>query len=563
MTSAPSDTSEAVELAPRIWWVGSMLAHDRFQTHVYLIEQGDQSVLIDPGSALNVDEVIRKIDSVVGLHNVRWIVCSQPDIDIVAALPYLVDHGLHPEVAIVTHWRDEASIVHSGTPLGFWRIEDHHWRLELEDRTLLFRLTPYLHFVGAFCTFDEESGTLFSSDLFGGFGEDQSLYVASLEDFDSIRTFHEYYMPSREIVTHAIHQVRDLPIQRIAPQHGHVIPQELVAPIMGALESLECGIVLIARNDPGLAFLLAANRTIHDVIDTMVREQNFSIVAAYLADLASETLSAEYFELWAGTADRWFQFDQGDSYAGHLADPPDDVASVFNGEASNTGTRLVLALKSPMSRQINGAMVWGFRERRTLSEATMTVLSQIISLVEVGLEREILRRSMDIERAAWHMQAIHDALTGLYNRVSLDDSFYRLASFDERNPTPQIAALMIDIDFFKKVNDTFGHAVGDVVIQRVAKSITQSVRPSDLVFRYGGEEFLVLLSNVDPTSAIRAAERIRERVGNSGVEVPTVSVSVGVTLRHPGEQHGALIARADRALFLAKSNGRDRVEIAL
>lgn len=563
MTDVPIDTFEAVELAPRIWWVGSMLPHDRFQSHVYLVEQGDKSVLIDPGSALNADEVMRKIDSVVGLHNVRWIVCSQPDVDIVAALPQLVERGLHPEVAIVTHWRNEASIVHSGTPLGYWRIEENHWRLELEDRTLLFLLTPYLHFAGAFCTFDQESGTLFSSDLFGGFGEDQSLYVASVDDFDSIRAFHEHYMPSREILTHAIHQVRELPIQRIAPQHGHVIPQELVAPIMEVLENLECGIFLLARNDPGLTFLLAANRTIHDVINTMVREQNFSIVATYLAGLASETLSAEYFELWAGTEARWFQFDQSDSYAGHLAEPPDDVASVFRGEASNNGTRLVLALKSPVSSQIDGAMVWGFRERRVLSEATMTVLSQIISLVEVGLEREILRRSMDLERTEWHMQAIHDSLTGLYNRVSLDDSFHRLASFDDRNLTSQMAALMIDIDFFKRVNDTFGHAAGDVVLQRVAKSITQSVRPSDLAFRYGGEEFLVLLSNVDPTTAIRAAERIREHVADSGVEVPSVSVSVGVALRHPGEVHETLIARADQALFLAKSNGRDRVEIAL
>lgn len=540
-----------------------MIPTDKFQCHVYLIEQGDQSVLIDPGSRLVVDEVIRKVDSVVGLANVRWLVCSQPDADVVSAISKLEEHRLHPEVAIVTHWRNEASIVHTGTSLPFWRIEEHHWRLDLEDRTLRFVLTPYLHFAAAFCTFDEESRTLFSSYLFGGFNGGDSLYMSSVDGLDTIGQFQEHYMPSRDILTHAIHQLRELPIGMVAPQHGRVIPERWVDPVFELLENLECGIFLIARDDPGLAFLLAANRTIHEVINTMVREQNFSIVAAYLADLAAHTLSAQYFELWAGTEDMMFQFNQSDSYAGHLEVPPTDVSAVLHGEASGAGQRLILPLKSKVTDQIDGAMVWGFRERRTMSEATMAVLGQIINLVEVGLEREVLRRSADLERTAWHTQAIHDSLTGLYNRVSLDDSFHRLASFDDRNAGPQMAALMIDIDLFKTVNDTFGHAAGDLVIQRVANSISHCVRPSDLTFRYGGEEFLIFLSNVDATTAINAAERIRRRVLDASDDLPAVTVSAGVALRKPSEQHETLIARADQALYRAKNNGRNRVELAL
>lgn len=540
-----------------------MLRDDQFQCHAYLIEQGDQSVLVDPGSALVVEEVMRKVDSIVGLSNVRWLICSQPDADILAALPKLEERGLHRDAQIVTHWRDEASIVHTGTALKFWRVEDHHWRLVLQDRTLRFVLTPYLHFAGAFCTFDEETGTLFSSDLFAGFNEEGALFVDSVEDIDSIRKFHEHYMPSREILAHALHQLRELPVRLIAPQHGRVIPEIWVSRVFDFLENLECGIFLIARDDPGLAFLLSANRTIHDVINTMVREQNFSVVAAYLSELATHTLGAQYFELWAGGGDLTFRFDQGDSFAGHLEDPPPDVLAVLSGESAQPGQRLILPLRSKVTEQIDGAMLWGFRERRTMSQATMAVLTQIINLVEVGLERELLRRSADIERTAWHTQAIHDSLTGLYNRVSLDDSFLRLAAFDDRNFEPMMAALMIDIDLFKVVNDTFGHAVGDQVIRRVAEAVTHCVRPSDLTFRFGGEEYLVFLSNVNATAAINAAERIRQRVIGAGSEVPTVTVSAGVALRKPGEQHETLIARADQALFLAKSNGRNRVELAL
>ena len=83
------DLSEAVELAPRVWWVGSLLPGDQFQCHAYLVEQGDQSVLIDPGSVLAVDDMIRKIDAVVGIEHVRWLVCSHSDPDIIGALPAL------------------------------------------------------------------------------------------------------------------------------------------------------------------------------------------------------------------------------------------------------------------------------------------------------------------------------------------------------------------------------------------------------------------------------------------------------------------------------------------
>jgi diguanylate cyclase (GGDEF)-like protein len=556
------DTSEAVELAPRVWWVGSLLPDLMLQCHAYLIEQGDESVLIDPGSALNADEIIRKIDSVVGLGNVRWLVCSQPGPDVTGALPALVARGLHPEAAIVTHWRDEALIIHSGTPLKFWRVDEHGWRLELQDRTLRFVLTPYSHSAGAFCTFDEESKTLFSSALFGSFDRDPSLFATSVDYFESMRSFHEQYMPSREILAYAIDQLRELPMREIAPHHGQVIPKDLIVPIMDRLEKLECGIYLLARDDPGLAFLLAANRTIHNVVDVLVREQQFPVVAAHLAEMASQLLGAEYLELWGGAGESWLQFEQTDGFAGHRADTPSDVRDVLNGVTPPPGSRLVLALTSPVTNHVEGAVVLGFRERPVLDGPTLAIIWQITGLVEVGLEREVLRRSVELERTAWHERATHDLLTGLYNRVSLGDAFRRLTAFDDRNASPQLAVLMIDIDHFKRVNDAHGHPTGDRVLQTVAHSITTSVRPSDLTFRFGGEEFLVLLSNIDDATAVAAAERIRANVASSTEGGPGVTMSVGVALRRPGEQQDALIARADRALYQAKSNGRDRVEVA-
>lgn len=556
------DTAEAVELAPRVWWVGSLLPDDRFQCHVYLVEQGDQSVLIDPGSAFTAEEVARKVDSVVGLDQVRWLVCSHQDPDIIGALPALTAHGLHPEAAIVTHWRDEALIVHSGTSLPFWRIEDHDWDLPLEDRRLQFVFTPYAHFAGAFCTFDETSGTLFSSDLFGGFTDDPSLYASSVDYFDAIRAFHQHYMPSREVLVHALEQLRPLPITQIAPQHGQVIHAPLVGPIMDRLEQLECGIYLLARDDPGLRFLLTANRAMQDIVDTLVGESDFAVVAAHLATLASDVLGARRLELWVRGPDQMLEFEPGDGFAGHAAQPPDDVLDTLDGIDRTTSERVVLPLRSNGTQAVNGVAVLDLATPLEIQPQLRVLLEQIAGLIDVGLEREVLRRVADLERAALYDRAIHDSLTGLHNRTYLADAAHRLCAIDDREGGGHLAALMIDVDHFKLVNDTFGHAVGDLVLQHVARSISASIRPGDMAVRFGGEEFLVLVTGADLATALAVGERIRAAVAQHDGDRPAVTASVGIARHRAGEACDALVARADEALYLAKAGGRDRVDVA-
>ena len=556
------DTSRPIELAPRIWWVGALLPGDQFQCHVYLVEQGDQSVLIDPGSALIADVVVHKVDEVVGVENLRWLVCSHSDPDIISAMPKLVARGLHPEAAIVTHWRDKALIRHFGVDLPYWLVEEHDWKLQLEDRALRFLFTPYAHFAGAFCTFDETSGTLFSADLFGGFADDKSLFATSMEYFEQMRAFHEHYMPSGEILAHALEEIRPLALRRIAPQHGLVIPEHLAMPLLERLAGLECGIYLLARDDPGLEFLLTANHTVRDLVDLLVRERDFSVVVGHLAEMARRLLGAERLELWARTGTTVLRFNQADGFAGQVADPPDDVLGALSGAIDASGPRLLLALRSPSSGLVSGVAVLEFRDAPALSERTRALVDQICDLVEVGLERELFRHVADTDRAAFYEQAIHDPLTGLYNRQYLADAARRLCALDDRNSRPAVAALMIDLDHFKGVNDTFGHTVGDQVLRHVARSIVEGARAGDIVVRYGGEEFVVLLSGVDVASARSVAERVRASVAERNVDRPNITASVGVALRTEGESFERLVERADKAMYFAKASGRDRVGVA-
>jgi diguanylate cyclase (GGDEF)-like protein len=160
----------------------------------------------------------------------------------------------------------------------------------------------------------------------------------------------------------------------------------------------------------------------------------------------------------------------------------------------------------------------------------------------------------------------HDELTGLANRRLLDVRLRMEVERSRRFGTP-LTVLAIDIDHFKRLNDTYGHAAGDTVLASVAATLERGVRRVDVVARVGGEEFVVVLAKTDLEAAAGVAEKIRTRVAVTDVpgfeKKPRVTISVGVAELLEAEEPEDLLARADEALYAAKSAGRDRIEVAL
>ncbi len=162
--------------------------------------------------------------------------------------------------------------------------------------------------------------------------------------------------------------------------------------------------------------------------------------------------------------------------------------------------------------------------------------------------------------------AYTDPLTGLYNRTALTDAFQREWKLSQRQQTP-LSLLLLDVDHFKRINDTYGHAAGDAALVKIAKCLRQTVRGSDMLFRYGGEEFVVLLSNTASDGAELLAQRLLYRIAAMdcsdiapGLRITT---SIGVaTLNHPEETPEQMLKRADEALYRAKRQGRNRVAVA-
>ena len=185
-----------------------------------------------------------------------------------------------------------------------------------------------------------------------------------------------------------------------------------------------------------------------------------------------------------------------------------------------------------------------------IDEDKIAILNSIGNQIGVAIENAQLYEET-------RKLSCHDPLTGLANRRLLDVVFEGEIASAKRTGA-SFSVLMIDIDYFKRYNDTHGHLAGDALLVKISAVLTREVRGVDLVVRYGGEEFLVLLSGTGPPTALEVAERVRDRVEK---EV-RVGISIGISAYSMGITQKELIAQADSALYLAKQRGRNRVEAA-
>jgi diguanylate cyclase len=174
-----------------------------------------------------------------------------------------------------------------------------------------------------------------------------------------------------------------------------------------------------------------------------------------------------------------------------------------------------------------------------------------------------LRQKLDVVQ----LEALTDTLTGLANRKMFDIAV-RQASLESTETKQPMCLLLLDIDFFKAFNDTFGHQLGDEVLKLVAHTLKEvpARRKHDIRARYGGEEFAIVLPRTPLARALEFAERTRRRIASKKVvhrrtqeSLGSVTLSIGVARFQPGEALAKFIARADAALYAAKRNGRNRV----
>jgi len=199
-----------------------------------------------------------------------------------------------------------------------------------------------------------------------------------------------------------------------------------------------------------------------------------------------------------------------------------------------------------------------FRRNQRFSDQELGNLESLLSALLYPVRNALLYRTAT-------QSALRDPLTDTGNRIAMDQTLQREIEMSRRHLQP-LSLLMLDIDHFKNINDSHGHSAGDDVLKAVAASIKGQLRNVDMVFRFGGEEFLILLSNTGREAAAMVGERLRFAAQAKDFmadgKLIELTVSLGCSTLLPGESVESLVRRADSALYVAKREGRNRLAMA-
>jgi len=282
------DFTQAIEIAKGIWWVGMYLPNDPFQCHPYFIENGENSILIDPGSMLEFNAVVRKINTISSMKHIRYIILHHQDPDLAASVPEMEKLIGRRDLRIITHSRMVPLVKHYLIRSDYYEIDKHDHTLTCGELHLQFIATPYCHSPGAFVTYEPRTKTLFSGDIFGGIEESWEFYAED-DYFEKARQFHAEYMPSRDIFNYALNKIEALDMERIAPQHGSIICKPQIPKLIEQMKALECGLYIEKEYRHELLYTIEALRQKDMALEASLKElqekEEFLFQKAKMADM--------------------------------------------------------------------------------------------------------------------------------------------------------------------------------------------------------------------------------------------------------------------------------------
>ncbi|SNZ08549.1 diguanylate cyclase (GGDEF) domain-containing protein [Persephonella hydrogeniphila] len=552
------DLTKPLEIAEDVFWVGYVVPNDPFQCHVYLIRDGESSVLIDPGSMITFPVVLEKIFQVIPLRNIKYIIMHHQDPDIVGC--YSTLESLFPKGKrfVVTHWRTKTLLKHYQWKTPFYLIDQHNWRLKTESRELEFVFTPYAHFPGAFCTYDKKTKTLFSSDIFGSISDRFFLFAEDDEEYyEGVELFHKHYMPSRIILNHALDKIEEKEPELIAPQHGSIIKKGMIKPIIERLRNLDCGLYMLDEKESNVFTLNKLDDLLKRVYRSVLSSSEFSIIAETLFENIKKEIPTVEKIVVTGKSP---SVPVKEILVVEINDGK-TLKKEFLTESVHFDSYVYKETLETEKDKIGDIYIFG----KKLSDKDVEFLSLLFKHIKyalaVSLERELNYEFMEREKRELKTKALTDPLTGLYNRKYLFEYLRKSIKKSHTQNIP-VSVAIIDLDYFKDINDTYGHLIGDCVLKQFSEIFKKAFRSSDCTSRYGGEEFVVVMPSSDLKNACNKIENFRKEIEEKtfceekGIKI---TVSAGVTEYKEGMTIKELLEKADKNLYTAKKMGRNAV----
>ncbi len=499
-----NNTMPAIEINDGVFWIGSGKENKGLNCNSYLIIDEDEAVLIDPGSAIDFEEVYRKVISLIPLEKIKYVILSHQDPDICSALPLFEKRGLKAKV--VTHWRTMTIASHYGISSEEYIVNEKNYRLNLKSgRTIKFIATPYLHFPGAIATYDTKSKILFSSDLFGAISNKWSLY-ADDNYIEAMKIFHEHYMPSNEIIRPVMEKFLKMDISMIASQHGSII-NENIKDYIKILRDLECGIFLNPIKKE-----LAANGGYLELCNGILRRYGAIFEAKEIRgvfkdsgiNLDENNLSIKEFdflgiELW----DKFFEI-------------------IYNKK----GIRWITIIEPLLNRLIKE---YDISEPKILKSEILKFQKEKNELISENDKLKDINKKLNENIKITEEKLIKCPITGFYNENFFMNYISRKIEELSGEKSKQNSVLMyIEIDNMIGFNYKYGNTEGDNTIKKLSYILREMKNDNHIIFKRRGPSFAYCLIGNDKTQAVDFAEEIRNRVEKSKIFIENITVSIGV-----------------------------------
>lgn len=518
------DLSRVAEIAQGVYWVGGSSQHGGLHCNPYLIVDGEEAVLIDPGSALDFEKVYHNVCSLIPLEKIKYVILHHQDPDFCVSVPLFEAKGAH--FKIVTHWRTQTLVKYYGIKSEYYIVNDNEYKLTLKSgRVLTFLPTPYLHFPGSITTYDNLTKMLFSSDLFGAFSYEWSLY-AGKDYLEKMKAFHEHYMPSNDIIRPVMEMFLGMDISMIAPQHGSVIKDNIPMYIK-ALRDLECG-----------SFLTPIKKN-------LVKSGGYMSVCSRIVSRYASIFGRE--EVIEALQDMDITLDEHLNIIDYNYTGDTLWNLIFEKIYTKKGLPWLIVIE-PLMQTLVGeydiTIPKIFETKLKSAEAEVSILSeQNLLLKEINQRLEInLKEAED--------RLIRCAVTGLYNQdffKSYISNEIKSLVMDESKQNPGL--IIISLDQIEKIEYRYGSGEADEVYKSCASLMETLKQENELFFRLQNPLFACYMQHTTKEAAMRFAETIRNAIYSSEKFIEKMTASLGVVCLDEIIERDAYSNNPDELLF--------------
>lgn len=480
-------------IAENIYHVGDVNTRAGLDCNPYLLIDGDEGVLFDPGSVIDYEIVYKNVCELINPDKVKYIVLHHQDADFCSAVPLLEKKGIHAK--IVTAWRTMTLVQYYDIRSEYYLIEEHNYQLTLDSgRLLKFLPTPYMHFPGAFTTYDEVTKSLLSSDVFGAFSYNRTFYADDTY-IHKMLAFHEHYMPSNEIVRPVMDMFLEYDIQRILPQHGAIIKQDIKKHIM-ALRELECGALL------------------HPIKKELLASGGFKMIF--------NEVYQRYSALYDGNEVKnifermgCFTFDENGNICDYNEQGEVIWEKIFEWIHEARGSRWITVV-DPFVKKL--CAIYGLK------------IPSVINTLIDSVQDENLKLKEQNEKLDQNIREIQNRLircpvTNLFNEVFLDSIMFKELEGEDWREIGNFAA--INVDQLVDIKFQFG----DIEYKNTLISFAYYLREAfgdNAVFRLQSSEFGVYLAGIEKKESIQRMDDFRMVIESTIAFIMPITLSIGL-----------------------------------